>query len=86
MLLDKLDSIKDAIDKNKVLTKQTLKQKWSESENATLQIALYKSICTDDERQNLNQSYVDHSTKGEKINREPITIEIIRNLDDSKKD
>lgn len=73
--LDRLNSIKEAIDDNKVVTKQTLKQKWSKSSNPTLQIALYKSICTDEERKNLNQSYIDHSNDGEKFQpNEPIRI------------
>jgi hypothetical protein len=65
--LDELDSIKEAIDDNKIVVKQTLKSKWAKSDNPTLQIALYKSVCTPEERQNLNQSYIDHTSKGEKI-------------------
>ena len=65
--MDKLDSIKDALSDNKVVSKQTLKSKWAKSDNATLQIALYKSICTDDERANLSQTNIDHTTKGDKI-------------------
>lgn len=66
--LDKLDSIKNAIDDNKVITKQTLKSKWAESDNPTLQIALFKVICTDEERKSLSQQAVDHTTGGEKLN------------------
>lgn len=65
--LDKLDSIKEAIDNNKIVTKTTLKSKWADSDNPTLQIALYKSICTDNERKKLSQSHVDHTTDGEKV-------------------
>ena len=74
--LDKIDSIKAAISDNKIITKQALKAKWAKSSNPTLQIALYKSICTDEERQHLNQSYIDHTTKGKSIGNK-ITVEII---------
>lgn len=74
--LDKLDSIKASILDNKIITKQALKAKWAKSSNPTLQIALYKSICTDEERQHLNQSHVDHTSKGKSIGNQ-ITVEII---------
>jgi hypothetical protein len=54
--LDKLDSIKEAIDNNKIKTKQSLKNKWYKSENPTLQIALFKTICSDEEAARLNGS------------------------------
>ncbi len=65
--LEKLESIKDALRKNKIITKQALKQKWAQSDNATLQIALFKLICEDDERQKLNQQHIDHTSKGDKV-------------------
>lgn len=65
--LDELESIKDAINTNKVRTKQEMRQKWFKSDNATLQIGLYKLLADDDERQALTQQNVDHTSKGEKI-------------------
>ena len=56
--LHESDTIKDAINKNRIQTKQALKSKWAKSDNPTLQIALYKSICTGEERQALSQQYV----------------------------
>lgn len=56
--LEELDTIKEAINENKIITKQALKSKWAKSDNPTLQIALYKSICTGEERQALSQQYV----------------------------
>ena len=66
--LNKSNNILKAINDNKVKTKNHLYKKWKESENATLQIALYKAICEPEERVNLSQSNVDHTSKGEKIN------------------
>ena len=55
--LDKLDSIKNAIEDNKIVTKNLMKAKWLNSENATLQLALFKTICTENERKALSLSY-----------------------------
>ncbi len=65
--LEKSDNIKKAIEDNKIITKQALLARWYKSDNATLQIALYKRICTNEERQMLNQQNIDHTTKGEQI-------------------
>jgi hypothetical protein len=62
--LDKLDSIIKAIDDNKVKTKSTLKNKWLNSDNATLQIALFKLIATDDERKALSTNWNENQNTG----------------------
>ena len=59
--LFKLDSneyntIKEVLDKNKVVMKTTMYNKWFESDNATLQIGLMKLIATDEEAHRLNGS------------------------------
>ena len=47
--LDKFDTIKTAITKNRTDLKVGLRKKWYDSDNATTQIALYKLIGTEDE-------------------------------------
>lgn len=64
--LDKLDTIKDAIENNKILTKAKLRKKWADSDNPTVQIALYKLLGTRDER--LVLSNVDITTDGKSVN------------------
>ena len=61
--LDKNDTIKDSLNKNKIEVKNGLRAKWYKSDNATTQIALYKLIGTDDEADRLNASRqkVEHS-------------------------
>ena len=59
--LDKLDSIKDCIEKNKTEVKSGLRKKWYKSDNATVQIALMRLVCTDAERRNLALNYNEHS-------------------------
>ena len=59
--LDKLDTIKKAIDDNKKKTCQSLKNKWYKSDNPTLQIALFKTISSESDLRKLAQSYVDQN-------------------------
>ena len=61
--LNELNSIKDAILKNRTDLKVGLRKKWYESENATTQIALYKLIGTDDESDRINsqKQKIEHS-------------------------
>lgn len=63
--LDKSDAIQKALEQNKIRTKQTLKRKWLNSDNPTLQIAVFKLICTDEERKLLQTNYheVDQKTE-----------------------
>ena len=55
--LDKLDSLKDALQENKTNMKVSLRSKWFKSDNATLQLALMKLICSNEERQKLSMNY-----------------------------
>ncbi|MDD2284710.1 MAG: hypothetical protein PHU98_06420 [Mariniphaga sp.] len=57
--LEKSERIKKAIDDNKRKTCQSLKNKWYKSDNPTLQIALFKCICSEEEKRSLAQNYTD---------------------------
>ncbi len=63
--LDKLDSIKEAIEKIKINTSTTLRSKWVDSDNATLQVALMKLVATDEDRKRLATSYMETKQKHE---------------------
>ena len=52
--LDKSAAIKDAIDINRAKLKRDLRLKWFDSTNATLNAALYKLVCSDEERRSLS--------------------------------
>ena len=54
--LEKSESIKKAIDDNKIKTKQSMKNKWYKSDNAALQMGLMKLIGTEEEAHRLNGS------------------------------
>jgi len=77
--LDKLDIIREAIDKEKMSMKQKMKRKWLESDAAALQIALMRLICTDDERQKLAMNYSQNEHKITK----PIIIDWTDNTQNS---
>jgi hypothetical protein len=74
--LEKLDTIKNALHQNRVKAKNYLINKWIGSDNATLQISAYRLMSDTEEHQKLNQSYIDHTSKGEKINQ--LTPEQVR--------
>ena len=65
--MDRLDSIKNAIENNKRTTCQSLKNKWFTSENPTLQLALFKIICADDERKALSMTHLDITSNNQTI-------------------
>lgn len=56
--LDKLHEIKEAITAKKVQLKKKLRRNWRNSDNAVLQIAEFKLMATEDERDALTQSKV----------------------------
>ena len=68
--LDKLDDIKSELSKNRVNMKVSMRSKWYESDNATLQIGLMKLIADDDEAHRLNgtKREVKHDVKDNEIN------------------
>lgn len=49
-------AIKDAIDVNRAKLKRDLRLKWQDSTNATLNAALYKLVCNEEERRMLSTS------------------------------
>lgn len=59
--------IQEALTKNKVEVKTSLRSKWYKSNSAPLQLALYKLIANPDEHKALQMQYNDHTTGGEKI-------------------
>jgi len=61
------NNLKRLLDINKTKTKSAIRAKLFKSEKAGELLALYRLICDNKERQNLNQQYIDHTTQGEKI-------------------
>ena len=69
---DEMDVLRDLIETNKIALKVSMRKKWFDSDNATLQMALYKLTSTKEEHKKLQQNYTDVTTDGEKINIAPI--------------
>jgi len=61
------DKIKKAILDNKIRIKGKLRDKMYKAEHPTAWLALYRLSSTTEEHKLLNQTYTDHTTKGEKI-------------------
>lgn len=54
--LHEVESIKAALYSNKQMKKRELRTKWSDSENATLQMGLYKLLANENELERLNNN------------------------------
>ena len=55
------------LEENKIALKVGLRKKWYESDNATVQMALYKLCSTTEEHKRLQQNYIDHTTNEKEI-------------------
>lgn len=65
--LYELDTIKGAFAENRSTAVNYLLQKWISSNNPTLQIAAMRIVADEEDRQRLNQQYIDHTTKNKEI-------------------
>ena len=73
---NEFNELRELLDKNCIEIKVSLRKKWFDSDNATLQMALYKLTSTDVEHKKLQQNYTDLTTDGDKIqnNIDPFAI------------
>jgi len=62
-----IEELREMLDENKIKTKSSIRAKLFRSEKAGELLALYKLICSDDERKMLNQQYIDHTSKDKEI-------------------
>jgi hypothetical protein len=82
---DEYDTLKRLLEDNKIRTKSSIRAKLFKSQKAAELLALYRLICTPEEHQKLNQQYIDHTTKGKKM-QTSITVsattdeDIVKNL------
>lgn len=73
---DYLNSIKEIIDRNRVTLKVSMRKKWHDSDNATLQLALYKLLANPQELAALTNYKQDDQQQTEKI--EPPSVNFIQ--------
>jgi len=57
--LNEMDSIKEALELNRVITKNSMRKKWAISDNSALQMGLYKLIATKEEQRALSMQTID---------------------------
>jgi len=81
--LEKLETIKDALHKNRIEIKKRLRTNWMrQDENATMQVALYKLLSNDEEKDSLTMQKTDITTKGDRLN--SVIIEVIDGTTDKE--
>ena len=71
------NEIKGRLETNKVRTKSAIRHRLFSMDNPTAQLALYRMIATPEERDAIVMTKSDITSGGEKLNKEPLTIEII---------
>lgn len=76
---DEMNTIKEALEANKVAVKANMRKKWYESDNPSLQISLMKIIGTDEEAHRLNGSKQETTLKGDKDHPIEFNDEVSRN-------
>lgn len=82
-------TITDMLEVNKIRTKSSIRAKLYKGSKAAELIALYKLIASNDERKALSLQYIDHSTKGEKMNTSidlsKLPTEVLRQIAEAQK-
>ena len=78
---NELNTLKDLLDQNKVKTKSAIRSKLFKSPKAAELLALYRLICTKEEHQLLNQSYIDHTNAGGKFEQTTVVFKKYDNGD-----
>ncbi len=71
---EEMETLKRMLDTNKVRTKSSIRAKLFKSNKASELLALYRLIADPDEHRKLNQSYVDHTSKGNEIKEFTVTL------------
>ena len=74
---NELNNLKDLLEQNKIRTKSAIRAKLYKSPKASELLALYRLICTPDERKMLNQNYIELTGKDGKDLLPKIEIEIV---------
>ena len=74
---NELNNLKDLLEQNKIRTKSAIRAKLYKSPKASELLALYRLICTPEERKMLNQNYIELTGKDSKDLLPKIEIEIV---------
>lgn len=61
--MEKSEELKEMLANNRIKVKSSMRKKWYDSDNPTLQMGLMKLICTDDERKRLSMTHTESNIK-----------------------
>ncbi len=61
---EEMNNLRDLLEINKTKTKSAIRSKLFKSDKAGELLALYRLLCTNEERRMLNQQYIDMTSKG----------------------
>jgi len=64
---EEMETLKGMLERNKIKTKSSIRSKLYKSQKASELLALYRLIATPEEHKKLNQSYVDHTSGGDRL-------------------
>ena len=74
---NEFNNLKDLLERNKIRTKSAIRAKLYKSPKASELLALYRLICTPEERKRLNQNYIELTGKDGKDILPKIEIETV---------
>ena len=74
---DESNELKEMLELNKIKTKSSIRAKLYKGEKAAELLALYRLICTNEERQMLNQNYIDITSKGGELKSPTYIVNVI---------
>ena len=74
---DESNELKEMLELNKIKTKSAIRAKLYKGEKAAELLALYRLICTNEERQMLNQNYIDITSKGGELKSPTYVLNVI---------
>ena len=74
---DESNELKEMLELNKIKTKSAIRAKLYKGEKAAELLALYRLICTNEERQMLNQNYIDITSKGGELKSPTYIVNVI---------
>ena len=77
---DEINELKKLIEDNKINLKTSMRKKWYDSDNATLQMGLMKLIASPEEHKRLSQTFVDNNDVS--LHPKKLTIKINRDEED----
>lgn len=82
--LNESNDLKEALLENRINVKVSMRKKWQESDNATLQMGLMKLVSTNEERKKLSQTFQDVTTDGERLGKVDEIEVVFRDFSDEE--